>query len=171
VILSIESNPLLITYKSINDSYSSICLPSSSALSDPSKWQTQIALDLIRLHCINNFDYPINTKYIWMYLYNPETSQYETWHKFDTGIIGSASEDTAQEFHNPDTNRDASLSSFLKYVFTRENYAINFQCGTYYERYNVHETIYLLARSKNITIIKCKLFFKFIFKILCLILI
>lgn len=142
--MSINNNPNLISYNVINDTFSSV-----SVTSNPNEWNKP--LELFKLNCINNFDYPVNSKYIWMYVYDSETQKSETWHKYDTDKVN---ENIYQEFHNPDTNKVAYLSEFIKNVLIKKEYYIKLQCGTYFERYNIHEMIYLLGKSQNKTIIK-----------------
>ncbi len=158
VYLKIDYNPSLINFLNINDTYGTISVVPGAK---PLDWNKQ--LDLLRLKCINNFDYPINTKYIWMYVQNPSRGIYETWHKFDIDQPNQNQiENIYQTFYNPDQNRNCPLSDFLRNLCADFNYQIVFQCATYFEKQSAHDKVFLLADSKNFTII-CGKFQKIIY--------
>lgn len=152
----VTHNPSLITFNRLNETHGSLSIPSTSTCSNPHEWNNP--LDLLKFSCVNNFDLPQNTKYVWMYFLNPNTKSYEIWHRYD--IEDKQSSISYQIFHNPNTKKDMHLSEFLKYIFTEPNYSIKFQCASYYERFNTHDRIYLLADSKNLTIFSTDSHFK-----------
>lgn len=87
-----------------------------------------------------------------MYIYNPLTYVYEIWHKYD--VENEHEDNLYQLFYNPTTNKKMYLYEFIQLLYSRDNYQITFQCGSYYEESYSKEKICLIANSLNITIIK-----------------
>jgi len=146
--ISITNNAALIDYTPVNSTCSSV---SAVANVNPLTWSRPC--DLLRIKCKNNFDHPINTRYVWMYIYNPLTYTYEIWHKYD---VDNENEDNIyQLFYNPSSNKKMYLYEFIQLLFSRgDDYRITFQCGSYYEESYNKEKICLIANSLNVTIIK-----------------
>jgi hypothetical protein len=115
-------------------------------------WTT--SYDLLRFRCEPNFDYPLNTKYIWLYLYNPITCLTETWYRYDIDEHVNSYENTYQVFYNSNKNLKLELSQFLKYLYIAQlqNYILKFQCASYCDAKNTNS--FLFANSYNLTIIK-----------------
>lgn len=147
--ISISSNPSLIEYLPINSTYSSV-YPVENV--NPLTWNKPC--DLLRIRCKNNFDHPINTRYVWMYIYNPITYVYEIWHKYD--VENEHEDNLYQLFYNPTTNKKMYLYEFIQLLYSRQDYRITFQCGSYYEESYSKEKICLIANSLNVTIIRGK---------------
>jgi hypothetical protein len=103
------------------------------------------------MRCETDFDLPLGSKYVWMYLYSSVTNVYEIWHKYD---FGNSNENIYQTFYNPKENKNASLSEFLKQLIIGQYTSATFQCASYYDKLNPTNVICLIAESKNITIIR-----------------
>lgn len=145
--IKVQQNPTLINYNTINSTFSEISAPPGT---DLNRWLNS-QVDLLRVRCENNFDRPLNMKYVWMYVFNPITNLYETWHKLD---LHETIETVYPIFYNPDTNKNGTISQFLFYVLTEPNYSIRFQCTSYPERFHTYHNVPLIAFSSNLTIIK-----------------
>lgn len=145
--MTVTNNPSLTKYTVLNETCSSLGLANTYDSYDWTK-----PYDMLRFRCKNNYDYPLNQKYVWMYLFNPSSRVSETWHKFD--IEDEKDIYIYQIFNNPNTNKNSSLSEFLKFLYTENNYKIEFQCASYYEMFLTKEKIYLIANSNNLSIIK-----------------
>lgn len=143
--IKVRDNPPLSTYTMLNQTYGSLTV-SQTVLSNWSAPQ-----DLLRFQCVNNFDYPVNTKYVWMYLYNPVTCLTETWYRYDIDPNIPTYENQYQVFYNSNKNLKMELSKFLQYLFITQSYVIKFQCASYCDNKNVNS--YLFASSFNLTII------------------
>lgn len=108
--------------------------------------------DLLRFKCETNYDIPCDTKYVWMYFYNPVSCVYEIWHKNDGN---ETNENIYQIFINERyqsvTSKSASLSEFLRYLLLDQITSIQFQCASYYQDQ------YLIATSQNLSLIHGKL--------------
>jgi hypothetical protein len=140
----VKDNPPLSTYTSLNNTYGQVVVSSTI-----SNWTTNY--DLLRFKCINNFDYPVNTRYVWMYVYNPVTCLTETWYRYDLDDTSQGYETTYQVFYNSNKNLKLELSQFLKYLFQQQAYVIKFQCASYCDSKGANS--YLFASSCNLTVI------------------
>ena len=145
--IKVKDNPPLSQYTSLNQTFGQLSVSGSIT-----NWTTNY--DLLRFKCVNNFDYPINTKYVWMYLYNPVTCLTETWYRYDIDEQISTYDNIYQVFYNSNKNIKLELSQFLKYLFTEKMYIIKFQCASYCDSKSTNS--YLFASSYNLTIIGCK---------------
>ncbi len=141
--LIVKNNPSLVYLTKVNDTVSSI---SVSPTENVREWNKPY--DLLRFKCETNYDVPCDTKYVWMYFYNPSTSAYEIWHKND---VNDTNENIYQIFINERyqsvTSKSASLSEFLRYILLNQVNSIQFQCASYFTDQ------YLIATSQNLSII------------------
>ena len=127
----------------INDTFSSIEV---TAATNPSQWNTPI--DLLRFKCETNYDVPFDTKFVWMYVTNPNTNVLEIWHRTDVNGFDDAFQTFMFDNYNSVSNRNESLSEFVKQLVLQRVPMIQFQCASYYE------TNQLLAKSKNLSLLK-----------------
>jgi hypothetical protein len=142
--IKVKDNPPLSTYTSLNQTYGSLAVSSSLT-----NWTTNY--DLLRFKCENNFDYPVNTRYVWMYIYNPLTCVTETWYRYELDEHAQSYENIYQVFYNSNKNLKLELSQFLKYLFIQQSYVIKFQCASYCDSKGANS--FLFASSYNLTII------------------
>lgn len=139
--LRVIPNPSLITLSPLNASYSSI----STSLNLDS-WNRP--LDVLRFECETNYDIPLDTKYVWMYYKNPDTNLDEIWHRDDIKGASDPYQIFMFDTYNSVTNRNESLSKFLKTILNDRVNSIEFQCASYKDKFH------LLAKSHNYSIIK-----------------
>ena len=156
IYIKVKDSPPQCSYTHYNSSYGSVIVNSIHDWSVPH--------DLLRFKCENNFDYPINTKYIWMYVYNTITCQTETWYRYDIDESIQSHDNKYQVFYNSNKNAKVELSSFLKHLFLEKHYVIKFQCASYCDSKNINS--YLFASSHNLTICQGKHIFYYVWKIL-----
>lgn len=141
--LQMITNPNLVSLKQINNTATSISV--SSAV-NVATWNDP--LDLLRLKCQTNYDIPLDTKYVWMYFKNPDTNVHEIWHRDDIKGIEDPYQIFMYDMYNSVTNRNKSLSEFIKPLLLRKINSIEFQCASYKDRFQ------LLARSHNVSLVQ-----------------
>ncbi len=151
--LIVQANPSLISYTPINNTFSSVTVPSSININS---WLHPV--DLLRLKCQTNYDIPLDTRYVWMYYSNPDNGIDEIWHRDDM----RGAEDPKQIFmydqYNLVTNRNESLSKFIQSLLLGRVNKLEFQCASYKDSFQ------LVAKSNNLTLNRGMLFLKSIFK-------
>ena len=140
--IKVKDNPPLSSFITLNQTYGSL------SVNNINNWT--VAYDLLRFRCENNFDYPVNTKYVWMYIYDTITCQTETWYRYDIDEHINSYDNIYQVFYNSNKNIKLELSQFLNH-----NFIIKFQCASYCDSKNINS--FLFANSYNLTIIKGKI--------------
>lgn len=141
--LRIITNPNIVTLKNVNSTAVSISVPNSINVSG---WNSPI--DLLRLKCVTNYDIPLDTKYVWMYFKNPTTNIHEIWHRDDIKGIVDPYQIFMYDMYNSVSNRNKSLSEFIKPLLLGQINSIEFQCASYKDRFQ------LLAKSHNTSLVK-----------------
>lgn len=140
--LRIRTKPESLYFRRVNESYAQITVPSFSNIYFSNK-----PLDILKLNCEANFDYPIDKKYIWMYLRNPLTPGIETWY------LDESIENSYQFFTKlNDATQELPLSDFLKLILNDNTDRITFQCSSRYEIGNYEP--FVLTSSRNLSIAK-----------------
>lgn len=143
--LIVTSNPNQVSLKPINSTYSSISVPASSNVAS---WNSP--LDLLRFKCQTNYDIPLDTRFVWMYYKNPVTGNVEIWHRDDVKGVEDVYQIFMYDLYNSVTNRNESLSTFIKSLLLDRVDSIEFQCASYKDNFQ------LLAKSPNFYLIKDK---------------
>jgi len=135
-------NYILLSYK--NETFSTLTTASPLNL-----FNLNLPNDALKLRCENNYDFPVDNRYIWMYIYNPTTNSMETW----LNVYKDENQTLSQLFANTRTKATASLNDFLRRIIYNQVFYVQFQCASYYERI---DEVYLLAQSKNLTLFRGK---------------